>query len=260
MAIDTVLFDLDDTLIVEEAAAEEAFLETCRAAEETCGVPAQEFSKIVRETAREHWHGLPTYEYCRAIGVSSWEGLWIEYAGEHEQLRLLGSLAGGYRFETWNSALMRCGADDAELARRLAGLFPQERRKRHRLCPDATDILNYCRGKYKLGMITNGAPGLQREKIEGVRIGGYFGSIVISGDVGFGKPDSRVFAHALEALEARPEQCVMVGDTLRTDIAGANGVGIRSIWLNRSGRPPDEPHAAKPDAVISTLGELKQIL
>lgn len=107
--------------------------------------------------------------------------------------------------------------------------------------------------------MTNGAPDLQRAKLGGAGLGPYFDAVIVSGEVGVGKPDPVPFALALAALGADPAEAVMVGDSLERDIAGARDAGIRGIWLDRAaaGRPPD---GVVPDERISDLQQLLAVL
>ena len=77
-----------------------------------------------------------------------------------------------------------------------------------------------------------------------------------------GKPSPAYFEAALEALGARPEEAVMVGDDVETDIGGAKAVGIRGI-LVRTGKFEEKTLAAadpQPDAVIDSVGDLPALL
>ena len=69
--------------------------------------------------------------------------------------------------------------------------------------------------------------------------------IVFSAAEGVSKPDAAIFAAAARAVGADPAQCVLIGDDLGNDVAGARGVGMPVIWLNRVGQPiPAGVHAA----------------
>ena len=74
MKYKVILFDLEDTLVVEEASAEEAFLATCEYAREEHEVNPEKLCQSVRQHAHQLWYTSPTITYCRAIGISSWEG------------------------------------------------------------------------------------------------------------------------------------------------------------------------------------------
>ena len=77
-----VIFDLDETLVVEEPAVLDAFLATAQVAADRRGLDAAALAVAARRRARELWRAAPTYPYCRDIGISSWEGLWCRFAGD----------------------------------------------------------------------------------------------------------------------------------------------------------------------------------
>jgi len=258
MLINAILFDFDDTLVVEEPSAVEAFLAAGERAHEKYGIEPQRLHDSVRRCARDLWKAAPTHEYCRTIGISSWEGLWARFLGDHPSLEALRQWAPVYRVEAWTAALAEHGIDDASLADELAQAFPRERRKRHVLLPGAEEVLKTLCGRYKLGLITNGAADLQREKIDRSGLAGYFYSITISGDVGVGKPDPRMFTAALASLDAEPKTTVMVGNSLKSDIAAAQAVGLRAIWVNHTQAAGRED--VHPDAEIASLSELPALI
>ncbi len=68
-----------------------------------------------------------------------------------------------------------------------------------------------------------------------------FDVVVISGEVGVAKPDASVFAFALHKLGVEKENAWHVGDSLRTDVAGALGAGLTAVWLNRFHAPLETP-------------------
>lgn len=109
-----------------------------------------------------------------------------------------------------------------------------------------------------MALLTNGAPDLQREKIQGANLARFFDTILISGEVGVGKPDCRIFRLALDALAASPSETVMVGDSLTRDILGAQQAGLKGVWLNRLGN--DAADQVTPDVQITTLSQLHEIL
>lgn len=95
---------------------------------------------------------------------------------------------------------------------------------------------------------------MQREKLAQSQMEPYFEAVFVSGEIGIGKPDPKVFAVVLERLGISAENAVMVGDNLKADVAGAQRAGIRGIWINRSGMDCDP--IINPDAQISSLTEL----
>lgn len=258
MGIRSILFDLDDTLVIEEDFADAAFLATCEHAHKKHGIDPGALHQTVRSHAGELWRASATITYCRAIGISSWEGLWARFLGSDPNLKRLRAWAPTYRRETWFRALADHGVSDVSFAEQLSGIFFVERRERHILFFDVEDSLTNLREIYQLALVTNGAPDLQREKIQGAKLAQYFDEILISGEVGVGKPDCRIFELALEVLNTSPSETVVVGDSLTRDILGAQHAGLRGIWLNRSGSDSISP--VVPGAQITSLSQINELL
>ena len=256
--MEALVFDMDDTLVIEEASASDAFIETCQLAEQRFGISAEVLHATVRETCRDIWCASPARTYCLEIGISSWEGLWARFEGDAPYLKILREWGPIYRLDSWHAALQKCGVDNIEFAAQLADVFGKNRRKRHVLYDDVGPFLEEFSKFYRLGLLTNGAPDLQHEKIDGSGIREYFVAIVISGEVGFGKPERRIYEIMLNQLDVRPEQAMMIGNSLKSDIKGAQATGMKTAWLNRSRMLRDEPIV--PDWEISSLQELRVAL
>jgi putative hydrolase of the HAD superfamily len=112
---------------------------------------------------------------------------------------------------------------------------------------------------YRLGIITNGTPRIQWPKI---RSGGFerrVERISIAGERGYGKPHLEIFLETLKSLGVRPADAVHVGDSLYADVGGAKAAGMKAVWINSSGAIPP-PESATPDAVITSIAELPQVL
>jgi putative hydrolase of the HAD superfamily len=247
-----LLFDLDDTLVPEEPFAVAAFQAT---AASVPGVDAARLALDARAHARAVWRTGATWPYCRQIGISSWEGLWCRFEGDSPEMRELRAWAPGFRREAWARALADQGLDDVGLAAELGERFGVERRALCEPFPD-TDLLDELRERHKLALVTNGAACLQREKLERSGLAGHFDAVVVSGDLGVGKPDPAVFRHALSLVGGEAADAVMVGDTVERDIDGAVAAGVRAIWINRFGEP--RPRA---DLVeITSLDDLPALL
>ena len=191
--------------------------------------------------------------------MSSWEALWCRWEGESAEMRAVREWSPGYRREAW-----RHGARRPRRCRRPR--WPRsspsgsrvERRRRHEPFPDARPALEALRRTHALALVTNGASCLQREKLAGSGLAEVdFGAVVVSGDLGTGKPGRAIFAHTLERLGVDADRAVMVGDSLARDVEGAEAAGIRGIWLNRAGARPPTPNG---HTQISTLAELAVVL
>lgn len=238
MAIKAVLFDLDDTLLWDERSVKEAFAATCEeAAKHYSNIEPAALEEAVRKEARALYESYETFPFTKMIGINPFEGLWARFEkGEQEEFRKLQALAPEYRKQSWIRGLKALGVDDAELGARLAEQFPAERRSRPIVYEETFEVLKQLKGKYKLLLLTNGSPDLQQEKLNGVsELIPYFDHVVISGDFGKGKPDASIFEHAMELLGIQPEEGVMIGDKLTTDIMGSNTVRMKNMWINRHG-------------------------
>jgi putative hydrolase of the HAD superfamily len=252
-----VLLDLDETLIPDEDATAAALLAT--AARGPVGARAAALARAVRASARTLWRTGPSFAYCNAIGISASEGLWGDLDGDDPRLRELAAWAPTYRQSVWADGLAEVGVADDALAAALAAAFPVERAARIALFPEVDAVLRRLAATRRLAIVTNGAPRLQRAKIAAAGLADRGMAIVVSGEIGFGKPDRRAIEAALAALGAAPAEAVMVGDNPERDVAGARAAGVAAVWVNRFGRAlgPDE---ARPDATIGALDQLEPLL
>jgi len=85
---------------------------------------------------------------------------------------------------------------------------------------------------YKVGIATNGGA-RQIDKIGAAGLDCVVDGIAVSREVGFAKPDPRLFAAAAKRCGASLEGAWVVGDRPETDIAGAVAIGARSVWISR---------------------------
>jgi HAD superfamily hydrolase (TIGR01549 family) len=92
--------------------------------------------------------------------------------------------------------------------------------------PGAIGTLERLRGRFKLGLVTNGDTDAQRGRLQATELDRFFETIVISDEVGCAKPDARIFERALEELGVRAEEALFVGDSIEHDYAGAQAAGI----------------------------------
>ena len=109
----------------------------------------------------------------------------------------------------------------------------QAYREQIELLPGAREVLDFCKGRLPLALITNGPEDMQRAAIEEVKVARYFQTILISGsqEVAVRKPDARIFHLACERLGVSPEEVLMIGDNLEADIKGALNVGMKAVHI-----------------------------
>jgi putative hydrolase of the HAD superfamily len=111
-----------------------------------------------------------------------------------------------------------------------------------------------------LGLVTNGDASAQRAKIDRLGVAHYFDVIVVEGELGVGKPDRRVFAHALGALGAAPEAALMAGDNYVCDVLGALDAGLHAVWIDPHGRPETPRPPPRPHRTLASFVELAEAL
>ena len=87
---------------------------------------------------------------------------------------------------------------------------------------------------FLLGVVSNRLWGGKpfQEDVQSLGLFNYFEphAVAISADLGIRKPNPAIFLHALHALNVSPQEAVMVGDSLRADIAGGLSLGIFTVW------------------------------
>jgi putative hydrolase of the HAD superfamily len=245
---------------VEVASANAAFLAAGKLARDRRGLAPDTLHAAVREAARTLWHHEnPARDYVVRVAVSSWEGLWAPYEGDDPHLAVLRDWAPHYRRESWHRALCSLGVDDSELAQTLADEFIVQRRQRHVVYPEVPATLEALQGTCKLGLITNGLSCLQRIKIAGSKLGGFFDATVIAGDIGIRKPEPGAFHAILDRLGVSPARSVMIGNSVGGDIGGAQAVGMKAVLVDRGDLHDPRPEVI-PDAVIHDLRELNALI
>ena len=240
--IRAVLLDLDDTLIVEETTA----MAHLRATADLAGADPDGWEDRVLEAARAEWYSSEHHSVCQELGIASWEALWATFEGAHPKIAALGAYAPSYASRTWTRVLEDAGLDTS-LAPDLSGLYVDLQRAGHPPAPGADQLVSRATAIGPVGLVTNGPPDIQRWKLAQTPHASRFAAVVISGEVGIGKPDPEIFLHALQRLEVEPRDSVMVGDSWERDVEGALSAGLRAVWISY-GRP--QPRS-DPDIVVA---------
>ena len=122
----------------------------------------------------------------------------------------------------------------------------------------AEDFLKEAASRVPVVIVTNGIASVQRSRFALSPLKRHISGHIISGEVGFAKPDPRMIRLALEAGGVTDAVPLMLGDEPGSDIAAANAAGIDSCWYNPSGR--QNPTAHRPTYEIRELREALQWL
>lgn len=139
----------------------------------------------------------------------------------------------------------------AMLADRDSGVDPADLAEAYReaiaesLAPvdDAEALLAALRGRFRLGLLTNGPLVAQGSKLDELGWREFFDAVVITGDLDAGKPDERAFRAVLDELGVGPDEAVYVGDDVEKDIQGAKQAGLYAVQVCFDGGPDRDPAA-----------------
>lgn len=252
--ITTVLLDLDDTILADDEASDLAFAATAALAPH---LDAEALITQVKLAADAGWAEGPFPDWLVEVGTGPLELLRARFEGDDPHWGVMREWGPGYRRRSWQQGLAALGVTDDELAATLDAGFERARGEANPWCTGAETALAELRKHYKLGMVTNGIPDVQRKKIDETGLESLFDAIIVSGEVGYGKPHPKVYQAALDALGVTPEETIMVGDNWRRDVVGPQKLGIRGVWISMSRpRPTDD----EPWLEIVALAELPEIL
>lgn len=108
--------------------------------------------------------------------------------------------------------------------------------------PGALEAVERLREDHAVGVVTNGDPGMQSQKLAGLGLADAFEVVVHAGYDTAAKPAPEPFNRALATLDVAPGRAVHVGNSLSSDVAGAHNAGLGSVWLDQGTEPDPVPH------------------
>lgn len=234
-----VFFDFDGTLADDEDSIRDALATAC-------GVACSRWPELDAATL------AVTY---RQISETAW--------GDYDRFLRHLSSPQAMLAAVWNQALARWNLCDPAVEQEAADAYWQHRLRTCQPCSDTLPLLQRLAGRFHLSVLTNGAPVMQRAKLAATGLAPFFQEVFVGGEFTRGKPDPSIFCAALERAGCQPNQAVHIGDSLIHDIAGAHGVGIHSIWINRRGLSLPEldgDSAIPPNYTITSLAGLMECL
>jgi putative hydrolase of the HAD superfamily len=228
-----LFFDLDDTLLDDDASVVRSLDLTCQQviAPAVPSLDLHAFAKVYRE-----------------ITVSVWESGDVRTDDQETSGLML-----------WRQALAHFDCRDEALVLAARAAYTNFRDEKPIVFDDALPVLAALHGRYPLALITNGGSVKQRRKLSNSGLAHFFDFVVTSDDYHASKPDPGIFHHAAERLGVVPDSVWHVGDSPGNDVKGAVNAGLAAVWLNRLARARDERHPA-PHHEIATLTELLPLL
>lgn len=127
--------------------------------------------------------------------------------------------------------------------------------------PGALEAVERVRRRVPVGLVTDGAPDVQRAKLRALGLDDAFDVVVLSDVLGraFRKPDPAPFLAAARALGVQPSQVVVVGDRPDKDVAGALAAGMEPVRVV-SGEYADRPDPLPAEARVASVGEAVALL
>ena len=227
-----MLIDLDDT-IIHFPGQDECWREVCaHAAGEVPGLDADELFREITRTRHWYWSDRERHRIGR---------LDLNVASVGIVRRSLSTL----------------GFDLPDLAREVGLSYRARRNDCAEPIPGAVEALRrFTSHGVRLAMITNGNGEGQRAKVERFDLARHFEQVLIEGELGYGKPDRRVYLGAMAALGAKPAETWCVGDNLEWEVAAPQRLGIHSVWVDPTGEGPPSDSAVTPDRIVTSIAEL----
>lgn len=221
-----LLFDLDGTLFDFDAAEHNAFRKTC----ETFHLPYSD--KLMQTYAQINDSYWKLFEQGK---VSQPELAVRRFADLYAHLNLKGD------------------ANQANLCyRRYLGESSQ-------LLPDAVPVCQALSEKYTIALITNGIADVQRNRLSNSPLMKYTNNVFISEAIGSQKPQKEYFDYVYAKLHIAPSEALVIGDSLTSDILGAQNAQTDSCWYNPAKKINPHPHIV-PTYEISHLPQLLSML
>lgn len=127
------------------------------------------------------------------------------------------------------------------------------------LLPGAEELCRVLSRDHRLYLLTNAVASVQKARFANSAIAPYFQGVFISEEVGVGKPDSAYFDYVFHAVPGLArDNALVIGDSLTSDIQGANNAGLPCCWFNPKGQP--RPQGLRIDYEIRALEELYAIV
>ncbi|HCM0912942.1 HAD family hydrolase [Vibrio parahaemolyticus] len=232
-----IFFDMDETLCGTSQADKSA---------------GQKFAAWIQQT-------YPQVSDPQAFLQRYLQGVYKKLNAEFPQLVALLPDENAFRCGLIQTILAENGIHiDAEQAQQAQHYFDSARMGAFTFFPGVKEMLTDLRKHYKLVVITNGPIFSQHPKLKATQMDEWVDHIIVGGEEPEEKPAASIFQKALNLVDVKPEEALHIGDSLSADIAGANNMGILSVWVNATGA--SNPTEITPNFEIRETVELKEIL
>lgn len=232
--MDVILLDLDDTLIADVRARDQALKATLA---ELCDSPVGTADAL--RTIRDTWRSTGLRDVPGLAGVSSWEALWTDFDAAHDDPSVQ---TAGRQFQVAVWGVL--GTNSAVDGRSATETFRHYREAMVKPFDWVAPTLSAWRNGHELWCVTNGSAWLQRRKLTLAGLDGLVEEVFTSGDLGAIKTEKAFHDHIARALlDRRQRATVVVGDRANSDGALARALGIDFAFV-----VPGDPPAWTPIA------------
>lgn len=221
-----LLFDLDGTLFDFEAAEHAAFKKTCQ----TLHIPYSE------ELMQQYVRINESYWKLFELGKVSQPELAIRrFADLYSYLHIDGD------------------ADQANYC------YRQNLAESSQIFPDTIPVCKALKQSYHICLITNGIADVQLKRLSASPLRAYTDEVFISEAIGSQKPRKEFFDYVFNHLQIQSSQALVIGDSLTSDIRGAQNANTDSCWFNPNGK--QNPYSdILPTYEINSLPQLLTLL
>jgi len=144
-------------------------------------------------------------------------------------------------------------------AAQVARIYEKNLGTGHWFLPGAEEAVDALHKKYRLFLASNGTASVQKGRMTSANLYRFFETVFVSQEIGHNKPSKAYFDACFARIpDFDPEKCLMVGDSLTSDILGGINAGIRTVWVN----PTHAPGRADivPDYEIEGIHQLEALL
>lgn len=228
-----ILLDLDDTILDGSGTIEACWRYACHACQPEAAVGPETLYQAIERTRQSFWSDP-----------------------ERHRVGRLDLLAAARTIVA--QALTEVSVPNPELAATIAATYGRKRVELLEPFPDAIDTVRWLREQgCRLALVTNGAASMQRDKVTRFGLTDLFDWIGIEGELGFGKPDPRVYTRALQELGVTAADAWMVGDHIEFDVDHPQRMGITGIWIDAAGAGLPAGSPVRPDRIVRRLSDLR---
>ncbi len=218
------------------------------------------------EHYEEIYRSLGNFLSYHGIGIDRW-ALKDEYFSiMSEQKKARGESYPEFDVvEVWREFLRRRSGLTESLPRRIiesmplfmAQMFRSISLFRLQLYPDVRAALDELSGRFRLAALSDAQSAWAMHEIRAMGIDHYFSPIIVSGDLGFRKPDRRIFELALTGMRLSAKNVIFVGNDMFRDIYGARFCGMKTVFFS-SNQGRKSADGVEPDYIIYRFAELLQ--